>query len=131
MCSFVPQRLTRSRWVIEAYHRDLPYDTFVKAQIASDLMAGDFPMGLRPALGFLGLGHWYFFFLNSEIVEHRAAALGARFSKTGSIREIYLLLFNREPKLHEIELGERFLKTADWKQYAQVLFSSNEFSFID
>ncbi len=71
------------------------------------------------------------FFLNSEFVEHRAAALAGRFSKQGSIRDIYLLLFGREPKPREIELGEQFLKTADWKQYAQVLLSSNEFSFID
>ncbi len=41
-------------WVIDAFNRDLPYDTFVKAQIAADLM----PDGERhlPALGFQALG---------------------------------------------------------------------------
>src|SRR2546430_11731244 len=45
-------------WVIEAYNRDLPYDTFVKAQIAADLMKDTPGMDLRPALGFFGLGPW-------------------------------------------------------------------------
>lgn len=70
------------------------------------------------------------FFLNSEFVESRAAAMGERF-KGGSIRDAYRVVFGREPNPREIELGESFLKTADWKQYAQVLLSSNEFSFID
>jgi hypothetical protein len=45
-------------WVIEAFNRDVPYDRFVRLQIAADLMEG--PEGDpadRRALGFLGLGN--------------------------------------------------------------------------
>ncbi|HZE96902.1 MAG TPA: DUF1549 and DUF1553 domain-containing protein, partial [Planctomycetota bacterium] len=47
-------------WVIDAFNRDLPYDRFVKLQIAADLMEGpeDDPSNRR-ALGFLGLGNVY------------------------------------------------------------------------
>src|SRR5206468_9720413 len=41
---------------------DLPYDVFVKRQIAADLMEGDDPDGYkqRAALGFFGLGAQYY-----------------------------------------------------------------------
>ena len=43
-------------WVIEALNDDLPYDRFVKTQVAADLMdLGDRPKDLR-ALGFLTMG---------------------------------------------------------------------------
>jgi hypothetical protein len=52
-------------WVIDAFNNDLPYDRFVKAQLAGDLM--DDPSAISgsrvrtlPALGFLGLGPWYY-----------------------------------------------------------------------
>jgi hypothetical protein len=48
-------------WVIEAFNKDLPYDRFVKLQIAADLMEQpeDDPADRR-ALGFLGLGNMYY-----------------------------------------------------------------------
>jgi hypothetical protein len=50
-------------WVIKAFNDDLPYDQFVKAQLAGDLVGPD-ENGMRartlPALGFLGLGPWYY-----------------------------------------------------------------------
>lgn len=47
-------------WVIRAFNDDLPFDQFVTAQLAADLL--DAPARLRhlPALGFLGLGPWYY-----------------------------------------------------------------------
>ena len=45
-------------WVIDAMNRDLPYDTFVKAQIAGDLLPDN--ELLRGGLGLFGLGPWYF-----------------------------------------------------------------------
>jgi len=47
-------------WVVEAFNRDLPYDVFVKAQVAADQMEGDWSFDLRPALGFFGLGPWQY-----------------------------------------------------------------------
>jgi hypothetical protein len=48
-------------WVIKAFNDDLPYDRFVTAQLAGDL-TGDRATRARtlPALGFLGLGPWYY-----------------------------------------------------------------------
>lgn len=41
-------------WVIDAFNKDLPYDTFVKAQIAGDQLKGQDPK-LAIGLGFYGL----------------------------------------------------------------------------
>src|SRR6476646_9665423 len=48
-------------WVIKAFNDDMPYDQFVRAQLAGDLI-GDPSSRARtlPALGFLGLGPWYY-----------------------------------------------------------------------
>ncbi len=43
-------------WVIDALNRDMPYDNFVKAQIAADLLPGKKEL---PGLGFFGLGPWF------------------------------------------------------------------------
>jgi len=45
-------------WVIKAFQQDMPYDEFVKRQLATDLMPGSDPRDL-PALGFLGLSPTY------------------------------------------------------------------------
>ncbi|MEO8097014.1 MAG: PSD1 and planctomycete cytochrome C domain-containing protein [Acidobacteriota bacterium] len=47
-------------WVIQAMNDDMPYDQFVKAQIAGDLMDEKTRYKTLPATGFLGLGPWYF-----------------------------------------------------------------------
>src|SRR4051812_18847158 len=48
-------------WVIKAFNDDLRYDHFVRAQLAGDLI-GDASARARtlPALGFLGLGPWFY-----------------------------------------------------------------------
>jgi mono/diheme cytochrome c family protein len=47
-------------WVIKAFNDDLPYDQFVRAQIAGDLLDANTRARTLPALGFLGLGPWYY-----------------------------------------------------------------------
>ena len=47
-------------WVVRAFNDDLPYDQFVKAQIAADLMDEKQRVRMLPALGFLGAGPWYY-----------------------------------------------------------------------
>ncbi len=47
-------------WVIQAFNDDLPYDQFVKAQLAGDLMDAKTRYKTLPATGFLGLGPWYY-----------------------------------------------------------------------
>jgi hypothetical protein len=43
-------------WVIDAFNRDLPYDMFVKAQIAADLLPPEARESLLPGLGFQVIG---------------------------------------------------------------------------
>jgi hypothetical protein len=43
-------------WVIEAFNQDLPYDLFLKAQIAADVLENPDRDRLLPALGFQALG---------------------------------------------------------------------------
>ena len=47
-------------WVIRAFNDDLPYDQFVSAQLAADQLEGAARLRHLPALGFLGLGPWYY-----------------------------------------------------------------------
>ncbi len=47
-------------WVIQAFNDDVPYDQFVKAQLAGDLLDEKIRYKYLPATGFLGLGPWYF-----------------------------------------------------------------------
>ena len=47
-------------WVIKAFNDDLPYDQFVRAQLAADLTDNHQRIRNLPALGFLGLGPWYY-----------------------------------------------------------------------
>ncbi|MBY0232184.1 MAG: DUF1549 domain-containing protein, partial [Gemmataceae bacterium] len=46
-------------WVVQAFNADLPYDRFVKLQIAADLMEGATKED-KSALGFFGLGAQYY-----------------------------------------------------------------------
>ncbi len=56
---FYPNAHLYRAWVIDAFNRDLPYDDFVRLQLAADSIEGDDTPNL-PALGFLGLGHKYY-----------------------------------------------------------------------
>jgi cytochrome c553 len=46
-------------WVIDAFNQDMPYDRFVKAQIAADLMPEQDRAKMLPGLGFFGIGPWF------------------------------------------------------------------------
>jgi hypothetical protein len=46
-------------WVIQSFNDDLPYDQFVTAQLAADLLPGD-NAKLIGGLGLFGLGPWYY-----------------------------------------------------------------------
>jgi len=48
-------------WVIKAFNDDMPYDQFVRAQLAGDLLKDESARARTlPALGFMGLGPWYY-----------------------------------------------------------------------
>jgi hypothetical protein len=78
------------------------------------------------------------FFLNSEFILGHSDALAARLGSAGGdeamIREAYRVLYAREATPSDIQVSQEFLRSAGkdaWTQYAQVLLSSNEFSFVD
>ena len=47
-------------WVIDAFNNDMPYDQFLQAQIAGDLLDKPGERKMTPGLGYLALGPWYF-----------------------------------------------------------------------
>ncbi len=55
-----PNAYIQRDWVVEAFNRDMPYDLFVKAQIAGDLLEESERERAIPGLGFLGGGPWYY-----------------------------------------------------------------------
>jgi hypothetical protein len=72
------------------------------------------------------------FFLNSEIVTRQAAALALRLEREGgTVDAAYRIVFGRAAREEERTLGDEFQRENGWKQYAQVLLSSNEFLFVD
>ncbi|MDP6678021.1 MAG: DUF1549 and DUF1553 domain-containing protein [Verrucomicrobiota bacterium] len=56
---FYPNAYRYREWVIDAFNNDVPYDKFIRKQLAADLIK-DTPTGDLPALGFIGLGHKYY-----------------------------------------------------------------------
>jgi hypothetical protein len=57
--AFYPNAWRYREWVINAFNHDLPYDQFLRLQLAADKLAGTDRDDLA-ALGFLGLGHKYY-----------------------------------------------------------------------
>jgi hypothetical protein len=55
-----PQGFRYRDWLISAFNRDLPYDEFVKQQIAADLLPGEDRRDRLPALGYFALGPVYY-----------------------------------------------------------------------
>ena len=47
-------------WVVKAFNDDLPYDQFVRAQLAADQIDEKTRVKMLPALGFLGQGPWFY-----------------------------------------------------------------------
>jgi hypothetical protein len=90
------------------------------------------------------------FVLNSEFMIARAKALAAILATednddAGRIRKAFVRLYGRPATEREVSLGLAFLHATEdaepsggakatlsrWQQYAQVLLSANEFTFID
>ena len=54
-------------WVVEAFNRDMPWDLFVKAQLAGDLLEEPERTRALGGLGFLGGGPWYYDLANPPV----------------------------------------------------------------
>jgi cytochrome c553 len=73
-------------WVIRAFNQDMPYNEFVQAQIAGDLLETDANRGeLRPGLGLFGLGPWYY-----KIVEPAKARADERHDRVDVLTRGFL-----------------------------------------
>jgi mono/diheme cytochrome c family protein/cytochrome c553 len=55
-----PQGFRYRDWLIRAFNEDMPYDRFVREQIAADLLNGPGRLENLPALGFFALGPVYY-----------------------------------------------------------------------
>lgn len=77
------------------------------------------------------------FFLNSDTVTLRSDAVAKQIKNDDvdkGIDAAYSLLLQRKASDNERRLGREFLKqtgTDGWKEYAKVLLSSNEFTYVD
>ena len=89
------------------------------------------------------------YFMNDPFVYKQAEVLSKRVFPKGNdaarIKETYRLVYGRQPSSEELEAGLNFLKTTPdkpgymvnqepisaWKEYCRVLFSSNEFEFLN
>ena len=83
-----------------------------------------------------------FVYKQAEVLSNRVYSKG---DDSARIKEVYRLVFSRDPTPEELKTGLDFLKTTPdkpgyminqqpvsaWKEYCRVLFSSNEFEFLN
>ena len=62
-----PSAYVQRDWVVEAFNRDMPYDLFVKSQLAGDLLDEPERTQALGGLGFLGGGPWYYDLANPPV----------------------------------------------------------------
>jgi mono/diheme cytochrome c family protein len=132
-------------------HRRTVYAKISRFRIDSYLQAFDFPNPTFTAEQRFSTNVpiQRLYFMNDEFVYDQAGRLATRVFPKGDdparIREVYQLLYGREPGANELQVGLDFLRNTPekpgylvnqqpltaWKQYCRVLFSSNEFEFLN
>ncbi|MCU1314228.1 MAG: hypothetical protein JWM54_1985, partial [Acidobacteriaceae bacterium] len=132
-------------------HRRTVYAKISRFRIDSYLQAFDFPNPTFTAEQRFSTNVpiQRLYFMNDEFVYEQAGKLATRVFPKGDdaarIRDVYQLLYGREPEANELQVGLDFLKNTPekpgylvnqqpltaWKQYCRVLFSSNEFEFLN
>ena len=126
------------------------YGTVRRRELSDLLRLHDFPDPLTHSPNRVStttpLQQLYYF--NSPFIQDQAIAMAARMQReypndlSAQVVGAYRLLFCRNPSSHELALGIDFLKSEAsgpqsskiedrWPHYAQVLFGSNEFFFVD
>ena len=62
-----PSAYVQRDWVVDAFNRDMPWDDFVRAQLAGDLLEEPEREPAIGGLGFLGGGPWYYDIANPAV----------------------------------------------------------------
>ena len=62
-----PSAYVQRDWVVDAFNRDMPWDDFVRAQLAGDLLEEPEREQAIGGLGFLGGGPWYYDIANPAV----------------------------------------------------------------
>lgn len=72
------------------------------------------------------------YFMNSDFVEKRAAAISQRLqgSAAEKIQQAYRAIYAREADAEELRLGAQYVEKASWASYLRALLSTNEFLFV-
>ncbi len=122
------------------------YATIHRREMSTMLLTHDFPdptshspQRVSTTTSLQGL-----YALNGPLLENQATVLAARLADefpnddSKRIARAYSLLYSRQPRPAELELGLQYLaaceegeRPATWQQYAHVLLVANEFLFVD
>jgi mono/diheme cytochrome c family protein len=102
-------------WVVQAFNSDMPYDRFVMAQIAADLMPGQSDLA---ALGFFGLGPWYY-----DLTVPPLARADERHDRVDAVSRGFLGLTVACARCHDHKFDP--ISTADYYALAGVFASSD------
>ena len=112
-------------WVIRAFDDDMPYDLFVKAQIAGDLLDPENKKGLIAGTSFFGLGPWYY-----DLVEPPQARADERHDRVDALTRAFLGLTVGCARCHNHKYDPFSMKdyyalagvfsSSDYREYALV-----------
>jgi hypothetical protein len=105
-------------WVVKAFDDDMPYDLFVKAQIAGDLLEPKGSSRLRAGLGFFGLGPWYY-----DMAEPPQARADERHDRVDALTRGFLGLTVACARCHDHKYDP--ISTKDYYAVAGVFASSD------
>jgi cytochrome c553 len=106
-------------WVVQAFNSDMPYDQFVKAQIAADLLPDKTNLA---ALGFFGLGPWYY-----DITVPPLARADERHDRVDALTRGFLGLTVACARCHNHKFDP--ITTADYYALAGVFASSEYYEY--
>jgi mono/diheme cytochrome c family protein/cytochrome c553 len=104
-------------WVIQAMNEDMPFDQFVKAQLAADSMDEKVRARMLPALGFLGQGPWYY-----DLTEPTMARADERHERVDTTTRAFLGLTVGCARCHDHKYDP--IATQDYYSLAGIFNSS-------
>ena len=117
-----PMAYVHRDWVVKAFNDDMPYDRFVKSQLAADLMPESERDELLPGLGFLGQGPWYY-----DIVEPAVARADERHDRVDVASRGFLGLTVGCARCHDHKYDP--IGTHDYYSWAGIFNNANYYEY--